>query len=156
MKKHRNCRKIACLCTAFSRRDAFACGKVSSDKEIVCKKRLLQRQRQENAMKNRIWRRIRKTGIAVATAGAVLSGGFLTETVKSAEIEAVGITIGQSGSWTDKENGRAELNIHVEGIKRWIDERKKQEAEALEVKNMQLEDVTAKIAEVKNMEQNTW
>lgn len=105
-------------------------------------------------MKNRIWRRIRKTGIAVATAGAVLSGGFLTETVKSAEIEAVGITIGQSGSWTDKENGRAELNIHVEGIKRWIDERKKQEAEALEVKNMQLEDVTAKIAEVKNMEQN--
>ena len=72
-------------------------------------------------MKNRIWRRIRKTGIAVATAGAVLSGGFLTETVKSAEIEAVGITIGQSGSWTDKENGRAELNIHVEGIKRWID-----------------------------------
>lgn len=83
-------------------------------------------------MKKRIWRQIRKTGIAAAAAGAVLSAGFFSETVKSAEFEDGGITIGQIGSWTDKEKGQAELNIRVEGVQRWIDERIKQNVKEYE------------------------
>lgn len=74
-------------------------------------------------MKNRIWRRIRRTGIAAAAAGAVLSAGFQPETVKSADLTDVNISIGQIGTWTDRENGKAELQIRVEGIRSWLEQR---------------------------------
>lgn len=74
-------------------------------------------------MKNRIWRRIRKTGIAAAAAGAVLSAGFQPETVKSADFTDVNISIGQIGSWTDRENGKAELQIRVERLRSWLEQR---------------------------------
>ncbi len=74
-------------------------------------------------MKNRIWRRIRRTGIAAAAAGAVLSAGFQPETVKSADLTDVNISIGQIGTWTDRENGKAELQIWVEGIRSWLEQR---------------------------------
>jgi hypothetical protein len=59
-------------------------------------------------MKNRIWRQIRRIGIAAAAAGAVLGAGFQPETVKSADLTDVNISIGQIGSWTDRENGKAD------------------------------------------------
>ena len=74
-------------------------------------------------MKNRIWRRIRRTGIAAAAAGAVLSAGFQPETVKSADLTDVNISIGQIGSWTDRENGKAELQIRVERLRGWLEQR---------------------------------
>ena len=67
-------------------------------------------------MKNRIWRQIRRIGIAAAAAGAVLGAGFQPETVKSADLTDVNISIGQIGSWTDRENGKAELQIRVERL----------------------------------------
>lgn len=69
-------------------------------------------------MKNRIWRQIRRIGIAAAAAGAVLGAGFQPETVKSADLTDVNISIGQIGSWTDRENGKAELQIRVERTQR--------------------------------------
>ena len=74
-------------------------------------------------MKHRIWRRIRRTGIAAAAAGAVLSGGFQPETVKSADLADTNISIAQTGNWTDKENGKAELQIRVEGLGSWLAQR---------------------------------
>ena len=74
-------------------------------------------------MKHRIWRRIRRTGIAAAAAGAVLSGGFQPETVKSADLADTNISIAQTGNWTDRENGKAELQIRVEGLGSWLAQR---------------------------------
>ena len=74
-------------------------------------------------MKNRIWRQIRRIGIAAAAAGAVLSAGFQPETVKSADLTDVNISIGQIGSWTDRENGKAELQIRVERLRGWLEQR---------------------------------
>ena len=74
-------------------------------------------------MKHRIWRRIRRTGIAAAAAGAVLSGGFQSETVKSADLADTNISIAQTGNWTDRENGKAELQIRVEGLGSWLAQR---------------------------------
>ena len=74
-------------------------------------------------MKHRIWRRIRRTGIAAAVAGAVLSGGFRPETVKSADLADTNISIAQTGNWTDRENGKAELQIQVEGLGSWMAQR---------------------------------
>lgn len=74
-------------------------------------------------MKHRIWRRIRRTGIAAAAAGAVLSGGFRPETVKSADLADTNISIVQTGNWTDRENGKAELQIQVEGLGSWMAQR---------------------------------
>lgn len=74
-------------------------------------------------MKHRIWRRIRRTGIAAAAAGAVLSGGFRPETVKSADLADTNISIAQTGNWTDRENGKAELQIQVEGLGSWLAQR---------------------------------
>ena len=76
-------------------------------------------------MKNRIWRQIRRTGIAAAVAGAVLSAGFQPETVKSADLTDAGISIGQIGTWTDMENGKAELQIRVEGLRNWWEQRER-------------------------------
>ena len=74
-------------------------------------------------MKHRIWRRIRRTGIAAAAAGAVLSGGFRPETVKSADLADTNISIAQTGNWTDREKGKAELQIQVEGLGSWMAQR---------------------------------
>ena len=74
-------------------------------------------------MKNRIWRQIRRIGIAAAAAGAVLSAGFQPETVKSADLTDVNISIGQIGSWTNRENGKAELQIQVERLRGWLEQR---------------------------------
>lgn len=74
-------------------------------------------------MKHRIWRRIRRTGIAAAAAGAVLSGGFQPETVKSADLADTNISIAQTGNWTDRENRKAELQIRVEGLGSWLAQR---------------------------------
>lgn len=74
-------------------------------------------------MKNRIWRQIRRIGIAAAAAGAVLSAGFQPETVKSADLTDVNISIGQIGSWTNRENGKAELQIRVERLRGWLEQR---------------------------------
>ena len=74
-------------------------------------------------MKHRIWRRIRRTGIAAAAAGAVLSGGFRPETVKSADLADTNISIAQTGNWTDREKGKAEQQIQVEGLGSWMAQR---------------------------------
>ena len=74
-------------------------------------------------MKNKIWKRIRRTGIAAAVSGAVLSAGFQPETVKSADLTDVNISIGQIGSWTDMKNGKAELQIRVAGLRSWLEQR---------------------------------
>lgn len=74
-------------------------------------------------MKNRIWRQIRRIGIAAAAVGAVLGAGFQPETVKSADLTDVNISIGQIGSWTDRENGKAELQIRVERLRGWLEQR---------------------------------
>ena len=84
-------------------------------------------------MKNRIWRRIRRTGIAAAAAGAVLSAGFQPETVKSADLTDADLSIRQIGTWTDMENGKAELQIRLEGLRSWLEQREKLREEQQEV-----------------------
>lgn len=85
-------------------------------------------------MKNKIWKRIRRTGITALAAGAVLGAGFWPETVKSADLTDDKLSIGQVGSWLDMKNGKAELEICVEGLGSWIRQREAVKDEADRVK----------------------
>lgn len=76
-------------------------------------------------MKNRIWKQIRRTSIAAATAGTVLVGNIQPGTVLASAFQSgPNPKVEQSCFWTDREKGMAELDIRITGLKDWIMERR--------------------------------
>lgn len=71
-------------------------------------------------MKNRIWKQIKSKGVVAVAAGTILAAGLSPQYAAGnvMEISETSV-IHQQASWTDPENGRAVLEIRIEGLDKW-------------------------------------
>lgn len=76
-------------------------------------------------MKNRIWKQVRQTTVAVAAAGSMLLGSVQPGMAAEPEFQSgAELSVEQSGFWTDREKGLAELDIRITGLKDWMMEQR--------------------------------
>ena len=75
-------------------------------------------------MKNRIWKKAKRSSIVAAVAGTMLLGGLCPESASGSDFQPGWPVIEQSAFWMDSEKGQAELGIRVCGLNEWLTQRR--------------------------------